>query len=125
LKTEKAGVAQRADWPSSPFRSERMCAVFDHRQAMTPRDANDALDVARKAVQVSRYDGAGAGCDRAFEGARIEREQSGVDVSEDRLQTSDSRQFRDDPEGQRRQDDLGSFRQLQRLKQVVERHPAV
>ena len=125
LKTEEPRVTERPNRTPAPFGAQRMRAVFDHGKSMPPCDSHDPLDVTRKSVEMRRDDRTGARGNRAFKRARVEREQTRVDIREYGFQPGDPRELRNDPECQRREDDLGSLRKLQRFEQVIEGHSAV
>ena len=125
LEAEEAGVAERADRASVPGRAQRVRAVLDHEQLVARGDVEDGPHVAREAVEVRRHDGAGGRRDGALERLGGQRERRRIDVGEHHLQARDPGERRDDPERQRRQDDLGALRQVERFQDVVERHPAV
>ena len=108
-----------------PGRSERVGAVLDHRETVTPRGGEDRIHVARQPVEVRRDHGARARCDRLLERVGIERERPGVDVGEYRSQSGDPGHLRNHPEREGRKHDLRSAREIERSKQVIERHPSV
>ena len=72
-----------------------------------------------------RQHGARVRRDRAFDRSRAQRERGRIDVGEHRRQAGDAGDLRNDPERQRRNDDLGAGRQVHRLEDEVERHPPV
>ena len=125
LEAEEACVAQRANRPSVVRRTERVRAVFDHAQVVPRGDPHDRIHVARQAVQMSGHDRARVWRDRAFQSRGIEGERGGIDVCERDLEPGHARQLGDDPERQRRHDDLGAGGEIERLQDVVERHAAV
>ncbi len=106
LKTEKSGVAERADRTIAEGRAQRMRAVFHDPQIMPSGDRHDRLHVAGQSVQVRRNDSACLRCDRALQRGRIDRERRGVDVGERDFVASDAGELRNDPERERRKNDF-------------------
>jgi hypothetical protein len=118
---------KNAPWPNVPAsdaRAERVRAILDHRHVVAPGNAHHGLHVAHQAVEVRWYHGGGPRRDGAFERVWIDRVRARIDVGEHRHQARDARQLRHDPERERGENDLAALRELERLQQVVERHPA-
>jgi hypothetical protein len=72
-----------------------------------------------------RHDRPGRRRNGTLERRRIERERVAIDIHKHRPQACASSQFRNDPEGQRRKDDLRSCWQIERTQDVKEGHAAV
>ena len=125
LEAEKARVPHRADHLPLVFRAERMGTVLDDLEIVAARDIEDRIHVARHAVEVRRQDRPGVGRDCGLDRRRIERERAGKDVDEHRREAGDARDFRHDPEGERRHDDLAARRKVHGLEDEVERRPSV
>src|SRR6476646_8668925 len=70
-----------------------------------------------------RQDRARVRCDGALHRLRIQGKSGRVDVGEHRLETGDARHFRNYPERECRNDDLGPLRYIERLENKVKRHP--
>src|SRR6185369_14793826 len=75
--------------------------------------------------EVRRQNGACIWSDCSFRGLRVHRECRRIDIHEYRLQAGRTRYFRNHPEGERRNDNLGTLGYLQRLQNKVKRHAAV
>jgi hypothetical protein len=97
-----------------------MRAVLDDLQPVTPRELEDRIHVARKTVEMRREDGARPRRDRALHRARIQRERGRIDIGEHRRQSGDARNLRNDPERERRDDDLRARRKIHRLENEVQ-----
>ena len=108
-----------------PGRSERVGAVLDHRETVPPRGGEDRVHVTWQSVEVRRDNGARPRCDRPLERFGIERERPGVHVGKHGRQPCNARYLRNDPEREGREHDLRSAREIERPKQVIERHPPV
>ena len=82
IKTKTRNVSDAAGGAALVFRTMRLCCIFDHDQSMTPRDFHDRIHVGRLTVKMYRKNGFGAGRDRSFNCARIQRERAGIDIDQ-------------------------------------------
>lgn len=125
LEAEERARAERADGLALVERAQRVRAVLEDDQVVPRRDREQPVHVARQPVQVRGDDRARLVGDEPLDRIRIDRERLRIDIGEDDREPGDARQLGHDPERQRRKDDLGPRRQVERLQDVVERHAAV
>ena len=125
LEAEEACVSVRPNHLPLVHGAERVRAVFDDLQIVSPRQFQNRVKVAGHAVQVRRQHGASVRSDRPFHGLRAERERRRVDVGEHQRQSCDAANLGNHPERQGRNNDLGARRKVHGLQDEVERHAPV
>src|SRR2546428_11094988 len=125
LEAEEAAVPEGAGRLAVAGGTERVRTVLDHLQVVLPGKRHDRGHVTRHAVEMRRQDSARVRRDGALRRLRVQSEGVRVDVGEHRLESGHARYFRNHPEGERGDDDLGPGRYVERLQNKVKRHTPV